>query len=79
MKETVDVGMRHMNIDRKIMQSIRITGKPPSGIRKWNRASSDEHVTKLCRKDINWQHFDSNFDSKPRVQERQQVKDQQFK
>ena len=38
-KETVDIDIlvTSRNGDRKIMQSIRITSRPPSRIRKWNQ------------------------------------------
>ena len=40
-KETVyiDILVTSRNGDRKIMQTIRITRKPPSKIRKWNQLS----------------------------------------
>ena len=40
-KETVDIDIlvKSRNGDRKIMQSIRITSRPPSRKRKWNRLS----------------------------------------
>ena len=40
-KETVniDILVTSRNGDRKIMQSIRITSRPPSRIRKWNQFS----------------------------------------
>ena len=40
-KETVDIDIlvTSRNGDRKIMQSIRITGRPPSRKRKWNQLS----------------------------------------
>ena len=40
-KETVDIDtlVTPRNGDRKIMQSIRITSRPPSRIRKWNQFS----------------------------------------
>ena len=40
-KETVDIDIlvTGRNCDRKIMQSIRITCRLPSRIRKWNRFS----------------------------------------
>ena len=40
-KETVDIDVlvTSRNRDRKIMQSIRITSRPPSRIRKWNQLS----------------------------------------
>ena len=41
MKETFDKGIfvTSRNGDRKIMQSIRITSRPPSRISKWNQFS----------------------------------------
>ena len=40
-KETVDIDIlvTSRNGHRKIMQSIRITSRPPSRIRKWNQLS----------------------------------------
>ena len=40
-KETVDIDIlvTFRNGDRKIMQSIRITSRPPSRKRKWNQLS----------------------------------------
>ena len=40
-KETVDIVIlvTSRTGDRKIMQSIRITNRPPSRIRKWNQLS----------------------------------------
>ena len=40
-KETVDIDIlvTSRNGDRKIMQSIRITSRPPSRKRKWNQLS----------------------------------------
>ena len=40
-KETVDIDIlaTSENDDRKVMQSIRITIRPPSRIRKWNQLS----------------------------------------
>ena len=40
-KETVDIDflVTSRNCDRKIMQSIRITSRPPSRKRKWNQLS----------------------------------------
>ena len=35
----VDILVTSRNGDRKIMQSIRITSRPPSSIRKWNQLS----------------------------------------
>ena len=41
MKETVDIDIlvKCRNGNRKIMQSIRITSRPPSRKRKWNQLS----------------------------------------
>ena len=40
-KETVDIDIlvTSRSGDRKIMQSIRITSRPPSRMRKWNQLS----------------------------------------
>ena len=40
-KETVDIDIcvTSRNDDKKIMQSIRITSRPPSRKRKWNQLS----------------------------------------
>ena len=40
-KETIDIDIlvTSRNGDRKIMQSIRITSRPPSRKRKWNQLS----------------------------------------
>ena len=40
-KETVDIDIlaTSENDDRKVMQSIRITSRPPLRIRKWNQLS----------------------------------------
>ena len=49
-RETIDIDIpvASRNGDRKIMQSIRITSRPPSRKRKWNqlRVSSEEHLPK---------------------------------
>ena len=58
------------------MQSIRITSRSPLTITKWNQLSKVQmniYLSNICRKDLSWLHFDDE----PRVQERQQVKDQQ--
>ena len=41
MKETfdIDILVTSRNGDRKIMQSIRITSRPPLRTRKWNKLS----------------------------------------
>ena len=36
-KEPVDILVKSRNGDRKTMQSIRITSRPPSRIRKWKQ------------------------------------------
>ena len=49
-KETVDIDtlVTSKNDDRKIMQIIRITSRPPLKIRKWNQLSqSREPLTKV--------------------------------
>ena len=38
-KETVDILVTSRNGDRKFMQSIKITSRSPSTIRKWNQFS----------------------------------------
>ena len=71
-KETVhiDILVTSWNGHRKIMQSSR----PPSGKRKWNQLSQFWRTSSnTYRKDLSWPHFDNE----PRVQEKQQVKDQQ--
>ena len=75
--ETVDraILVTSRNGDRKIMKSIRIT-RPPS---KKKEVEPVEPVLKniyqsnTYRKDLSWPHFNDE----PRVQEKQQVKDQQ--
>ena len=77
-KETVykDILVTSRNGDRKIMQSIGITSRPPSRIRKkWKQLSQSRWTsTKVIPiEKTSWLHFNSE----PRVQEKQQVKDQQ--
>ena len=76
-KETVDIDIlaTSKNGDRKITQSIRITSRPPSRKKKWNQLSQFWRTsTKVIPiEDLSWPHFDDE----PRVQEKQQVKDQQ--
>ena len=81
-KETIDIEIivTSRNGDRKIMQSIRITSKPTSTIRKWTSSVQQVQPVQMniyqnntCRKDLSW----LPFDDEPRVQDRQQVKDQQ--
>ena len=73
-KETVDIDIfvTSRNGHRKIMQSIGIMSRPPSRKRKWNQLSQF-YQSNTYRKDLSWPHFDND----PRVQEKQQVKDQQ--
>ena len=78
-KETVDIDILVIsrNGDRKSIQSIRITSRPPSRRRKWKQLSqfrcTSTKVIPIDRKDFCWLHLNNE----PRVQERQQVKDQQ--
>ena len=46
-KETVniDILVTSRNSDRKIMESIRITSKTPSRIKKWNQLSQFRSIT----------------------------------
>ena len=54
-KETVDIDILVIstNGDRKIMQSIRITSRPPSRKRKWNHFSQF-YQSNTYRKDLNF-------------------------
>ena len=61
----IDIFVTYRNGDRKIMQSIRIKSRPPS-----NNTSFQNNT---YRKDFSWLYFDNE----PRIQDRQQVKDQQ--
>ena len=77
-KETVeiDVLVTSRNEDRKIMQSIKITSKPPS--RKKEVEPVELVLKNIYQKNaytkyLSWPHFEDE----PRVQEKQQVKDQQ--
>ena len=78
-KETVDIDIlvTSRTDDSKIMQSIRITRRLPSRKWKWNQLSkfwrTATKVYNTYRKDLTWPHFDNE----PRVQKKQQVKDQQ--
>ena len=65
-KRNMDILVASRNGDRIFMVSIRITSRPPSIIRKWNKSSETSQ-------DLSWLHFDDE----PRVKEKQQVKDQQ--
>ena len=77
-KETVDIDIlvTSRNGDRKIMLSIRITSTPPSRKRKVEPVEpvlKNIYQSNTYRKYLSWPHFDDE----PRVQEKQQVKDQQ--
>ena len=77
-KETVDIDIlvTSRNGDRKIMQSIRITSRPPSEKKEVEPVEpvlKNIYQSNTYRKDLSWPHFDDE----PRVQEKQQVKDQQ--
>ena len=66
-KETVDTDIlvTSRNGDRKIMQPIKITSRPPLRKTKWNKLNIYQSNT--YRKDLSWPHFDDE----PRVQEKQ--------
>ena len=77
-KETVDIDIlvTSRNGDRKIMQSIRITSRPPlekKEVEPVEPVLKNIYQSNTYRKDLSWPHFDDE----PRVQEKQQVKDQQ--
>ena len=74
-KETVDIDIfvTSRNSDRKIVQSIRITGRPTTRKKKVEPVPMNIYQSNTYRKDFSWLHFDDE----PRVQERQQVKDPQ--
>ena len=77
-KETVDIDIlvTYRNGDRKIIQSIRITSRPPSRKKEVEPVEpvlKNIYQSNNYRKDLSWPHFDDE----PRFQEKQQVKDQQ--
>ena len=77
-KETVDIDIlvTSRNGHRKIMQSIRITSRPPSRKKEVEPVEpvlKNIYQSNIYRKDLSWPHFDNE----PKVQEKQQVKDQQ--
>ena len=77
-KETVDIDIlvTSRNGDRKIMQSIRITSRSPPENKEeepLEPVQMNIFQSNTYRKDLSWLHFEDV----PRVQERQQVKDQQ--
>ena len=73
----IDILVTSRNGERKIIQSIRITSRPPSRKRKWNQLVNSSlkniYQSNTYRKDLSWQHFDNE----PSVQEKQHVKDLQ--
>ena len=75
-KETVDIDtlVTSRNGDRKVMESIRITSRPPSRIREVEPAEQVQmniYQSNAYRKNLSWLHFNNE----PRTQDRQQVKD----
>ena len=78
-KETVDIDIlaTSRNGHRKIMQSIRITSRPPSRKKEVEPVEpvlKNIYQSNTYRKDLSW----PQFDDEARIQEKQQVKDQQF-
>ena len=76
-KETVDIDIlvTSRNGDRKIMQSMRIMSRPTSRKKEVEPVEpvlKNIYQSNTYRKDLSWPHFDDE----PRVQEKQQVKDQ---
>ena len=63
------------NGDRKIMESIRITSRPPLriSVEPVEPVQMNNYQSYIYRKDLSWLHFDHDI----KVQERQQVKGQQ--
>ena len=76
-KETFDIDILVIsrNVDRKVMQSIRITSRPPSTkeVETVEPVLKNIHQSNTYRKDFSWPHFDDES----RFPKRQQVKDQQ--
>ena len=75
-KETVDIDIlvTSRNGHRKIMQSIRITSRlEKKEVEPVEPVLKNIYQSNTYRKDLSWPHFDDE----PRVQEKQQVKDQQ--
>ena len=71
----IDILVASRKGDRKIVLYIRITSRRTMRKRKWNQLSQFRRTsTKVIPiEDLSWPHFDDE----PRVQEKQQVKDQQ--
>ena len=76
-KETVDIDILiSRSGDRKIIQSIRITSRPPSRLRNKEPVEPVQiniYQSNTYKKNLSW----LPFDNVSRVQGRQQVKDQQ--
>ena len=77
MKGTVEINIlvTSGNIDREIMQSIRITSRPSlqnKEVEPDEAVQMTIHQSNTYRKKLSWLHFNDE----PRVQERQQGKDQ---
>ena len=77
-KETVDIEIlvTSRNGHRKIMQSIKIMSRPPSRIEveQVEPVLKNIYQSNTNRKDLSW----PNFDDELRVQDKQQLKDQQL-
>ena len=70
----LDIVVTSRNGDRKIMQSIRIMSRPTSRkVEPVEPVLKNIYQSNTYRKDLSWPHFDDES----RVQEKQQVKDQQ--
>ena len=67
--------MKSRNDDRKIMQSIRkrVDFSQKKEVKPVEPVLNNIYQSNTYRKDLSWPHFDNE----PRVQEKQQVKDQQ--
>ena len=74
-KETLDIDIlvTSRNGDRKTVQSIRVTSLKKRKVDPVEPVLKNIHQSNTYRKGLSWPHFDS----KPRVQEKQQVKDLQ--
>ena len=64
MKETVDTDIlvTSMNGDRKIMESIRVTSRPP--MEPVKPVQMNIYCSNTYRKDLSWPHFDDERASK---------------
>ena len=76
-KQTVgiDILVTSRKGDRKIMQSIRITSRPPMRKKEVVQAEPVQfnfYKSNTYRKDLSWLHFNDE----PRAQERYKIKDQ---